>query len=72
MTLEINGFEGEMVKLGVLRNSDENELAKIVWNAALEEAAKVAESKIDLEWPGDDMSVQAETTASEIRSLKEE
>lgn len=41
-----------------------------VRNAALEEAAVIAEGKVDTEFPNDDMSMQCKAIADEIRSLK--
>ena len=46
--------------------------ADLVRNAVLEEAAKAADEKFDPEWPGDDLSVQAESIASAIRAMKHE
>lgn len=39
---------------------------------AYERAAKLAEKEIDSEWPGDDLSKQAESIAHDIRTLKGE
>lgn len=61
------------VDIGDLR-SVKAAMEQIAWEAwlssrrqALEEAAAIAESKVDPEWPGDDLSVQAASIASAIR-----
>lgn len=38
-------------------------------NDGLKHAASIAKGKIDPEWPGDDMSTQANSIASEILEL---
>lgn len=50
-------------------------LARIVRKAVAREreaCAQIAEGYIDQEWPGDELSVQAENTAGDIRARGEE
>lgn len=39
------------------------------WNDAVRAAAKIVEEEIDHEWPGDDLSNQAQWIADQIRAL---
>jgi HPt (histidine-containing phosphotransfer) domain-containing protein len=49
-----------------------HQFAALVRAAALEEAAQLAEDEIDPEWPGDDLSRQAESLAGSIRALAQQ
>ena len=55
-----------MVKLGILRNSDEEELARIVWNAAINEASKLAYMFLADECPDNDYDSGFNAAANRI------